>query len=499
MTAGFDETLRTLYSMQSRGAKLKSASEARRRTVLMMEAFARRIGLDLASLRVLHVTGTKGKGSTCALLESLLRSNGVKTGFFSSPHLVTPAERIRIDGRPISDDLFCRYFWQVHGALERSGGEDGEEGMPAFFRMLLLVALAAFVGEAVDVVVLEVGIGGRFDATNVVPAGAVVACGVTQLDLDHMNVLGDTLEKIAWEKGGIFKAGARCFTAPQRSPSAQAVLADCAAAAGEALVEVAPFAEGSLALPLPGAHQLENAALAHRLFRAFRGRGAGGAAPPEEPAALEAAFAQCRWPGRGQVLELERAGAGVRLFLDGAHTPLSLELCCRWFSAAATARRRVLLFNCSHERDAGRLLRTVFGGVGALGLLLFAPADAHRPSLHANPTLEECLASADCGRAAAPRKVLQMGGGHDGTDTAWQRTLAECASHMAAQPPGAGCGGAGGADIGVVTSVAEGVDAAAAWAAGEDVDVLVTGSLYIIGAALSQADWAEERYEGSAA
>ncbi|PNJ45668.1 FPGS isoform 16, partial [Pongo abelii] len=154
-----------------------------------MELYLARSGLqveDLDRLNIIHVTGTKGKGSTCAFTECILRSYGLKTGFFSSPHLVQVRERIRINGQPISPELFTKYFWHLYHRLEET---------------------------KVDLAVVEVGIGGAYDCTNIIRKPVV--CGVSSLGIDHTSLLGDTVEKIAWQKGGIFKQGVPAFTVLQ--------------------------------------------------------------------------------------------------------------------------------------------------------------------------------------------------------------------------------------------------------------------------------------------
>ena len=174
----------------------------------------------LARLHVVHVTGTKGKGSTCAFVEAVLRASGYTTGMFTSPHLWDVRERIRLNGRPVDRATFVAAFDEVFSALRAAG--DARVGVPAYFKFLTLLGLKIFLDAGVDAVVLEVGIGGRLDATNCVPPP--VAAGVTALGFDHMDLLGHTLPAIAGEKAGIFKPGARAFTVPQRADAMQALV-----------------------------------------------------------------------------------------------------------------------------------------------------------------------------------------------------------------------------------------------------------------------------------
>ena len=232
----YDGALSSLLSplhQASAPATIQAASLRRTRTPSDLREYLARIGLphDLPGAHcrnVVHVTGTKGKGSTAALAEGVLRGrDGLRTGLFTSPHLVDVRERIRIDGRPLSREAFGRAYWEVRGRLQGwetrgaevdAGGAASEvEGLPVlpgYFRMLVLMATFVFAhhvggdGRRIDAVVLEVGMGGRYDATNLfdhIP-GTNTVCGVTLIDLDHTRVLGTTREQIAWEKGGIFSA-----------------------------------------------------------------------------------------------------------------------------------------------------------------------------------------------------------------------------------------------------------------------------------------------------
>lgn len=179
---------------------------------------------DLDNLGVIHVAGTKGKGSTCAMSESILRQRGLKTGLFTSPHMVSFRERIRINGDPIDKNKFAHYFWNVYHQIVTS---NAFYDRPMYFQFLTVLAYKIFLHENVDVAIIEgnvkvdvsfpfysclemtfpkiVGVGGRYDATNVVRNPIV--CGVTTLDIDHTNSLGNTIEEIAWQKAGIMKPG----------------------------------------------------------------------------------------------------------------------------------------------------------------------------------------------------------------------------------------------------------------------------------------------------
>ncbi|EFN52135.1 hypothetical protein CHLNCDRAFT_7888, partial [Chlorella variabilis] len=323
----------------------------------------------LGELSVIHVAGTKGKGSTCAMIERMLREAGYRTGLFTSPHLIDVRERIRINGEPLDRATFLRNLWWIFDKLEEKASDDS--GKPAYFRFLTLLCFKVFLEQKVDVVILEVGLGGRLDATNCVRHPVV--CGVSSLGFDHMELLGYTLPEIAREKAGIFKPGVPAFTVPQREDAAEA-LRERAAAVGTPLAQVRAWEDyagaADVVLGLAGEHQKLNAALA------------AGHLPPEYVAGLQAA----NWPGRGHIVH-DVQGPGQRLprlsfFLDGAHTAESMATCAHWFAdasqppAAGTSAagvgaagrpdtqlqqglvtQRILLFNCMQERDPQNLLQ----------------------------------------------------------------------------------------------------------------------------------------------
>ncbi|KAF2361477.1 Folylpolyglutamate synthetase [Trinorchestia longiramus] len=349
------------------------------------------ITLDMLDrLSVIHITGTKGKGSTCAFTERILRQYGYKTGLYTSPHLVSVTERIRINGLPIHCDEYTKHFWSVYNALycKRESAND----MPAYFKFLTVLAMKIFLEAQVDVAVLEVGIGGEYDCTNVVRNPVV--CGITTLDLDHTSLLGNTLESIAWHKAGIIKSGAGVFTVQGHPPEAIKVIEE-RAAQKQCKVMVCPALEQySSAVPvqlgLSGHVQLGNASLALQLARYWINNSnashlAGGrvlASVPPAPAARSKgrcapafvltdqetrALRDVVWPGRSQVFPVDKK---LTFFLDGAHTNQSMEACTEWFLDASAARLpahqrdkcvRVLWFNATGDRDIQTLLRRLLG------------------------------------------------------------------------------------------------------------------------------------------
>lgn len=260
-----------------------------------------------------------------------------KVGLYTSPHLRAVRERIQIDGSPLSEPAFARYFWEVWDALEATAAREGSDprDKPSYFRFLTLVAFHACLRETVDSAVFEVGVGGEFDSTNIIQRPT--ATGVSALGLDHVGVLGRTVDAIAWHKAGIFKPGAPAFTVTQQPPEAMAVLYDRAHQKGVCLHAVSPesvhpdLASGRLRLGLAGDFQRQNAALAVALVAAHLAAiGCPVDVAPDRPLPPEfvRGLQDVRLPGRCQLLQLRR----VSWHIDGAHTTDSLEAAGKWFA-----------------------------------------------------------------------------------------------------------------------------------------------------------------------
>jgi dihydrofolate synthase / folylpolyglutamate synthase len=277
---------------------------------------------------VIHLTGTNGKGSTAAMIESLLRADGLRTGRFTSPHVTSVTERIAIDGEPIGDERFDDVWREIEPYVALIDQRQIDGVSMTFFEIITAMAYAAFADAPVDVAIVEVGLGGAWDATSVADGDVAV---VTPIDLDHTHLLGRTITEIAREKAGIIKPGAHAILAGQSLEAAQVLLARCAevgalpqregidfgvidrqlAVAGQLIrLSAADGPVDDIFLPLYGAHQAANAAQALAATEAFLGLKA------LHPDMVRQGFAQVRSPGR---LELVRRSPSV--VLDAAHNP----------------------------------------------------------------------------------------------------------------------------------------------------------------------------------
>ncbi|XP_028408389.1 folylpolyglutamate synthase, mitochondrial-like [Dendronephthya gigantea] len=391
MNRTYEDAIKALNTLQSNTAALKEICRSGQirqsdRFEKTKEFAARaKVPVDkLDKLAAIHISGTKGKGSVCAFCDSILRENGLKTGFYSSPHLVEVRERIRINGKLICKDEFARYFWKCWDNLKQDESND----MPPYFVFLTIMSFYIFLQEKVDVAIIEVGIGGAFDTTNILRQPW--ACGVTSLGHDHVAVLGGTTESIAWNKAGIFKCGVPAFTVPQDEISTR-VLAQRAKEL-KAPLKVVPElcsypGETVTSLGIEGRHQFLNASLALQLCNTwldrYRKETNGNDNCYETPAVtnedvqceklipsaepfpinlnMKFALEKTYWPGRSHCIKRNN----YTLYLDGAHTPKSINACSTWFCKRADEEKnnlsprnvaRVLIFNCTGERDSRKLL-----------------------------------------------------------------------------------------------------------------------------------------------
>jgi folylpolyglutamate synthase len=289
----------------------------------------------LDKLNIVHVAGTKGKGTTCAFVDSILgqyqKSHGIpkKTGLFTSPHLVSVRERIRIDSTPISAELFTKYFFDVWDKLEESAKELSLDpaDKPVYFRYLTLMSYHVYLSEGVDAAVYEVGVGGEYDSTNIVEGPAVT--GISTLGIDHVQTLGSTIEEISWHKAGIMKTGSPAFTVEQ-VPGAAKVLQDRAKEKKINLkvLDINPALKDAKIQP-NAKFQQKNATLAIALASTVLKKLDPEFSMPDDslPKEFVDGLEQVVWRGRCET----KVMGNIRWFVDGAHTVDSLKVSAKWF------------------------------------------------------------------------------------------------------------------------------------------------------------------------
>ncbi len=360
--SSYDRALRRLLSLADYERMTGAAAPVRKQDLARMQELAARVGGPQDCAPVVHIAGTKGKGSVAAMVTSILRASGLRVGTFTSPHLHTFRERTRIDGEPATERQFADALDRVWGHVGAMATES-PEGPPTTFEVLTAMAFDLFRREQVDVQVIEVGLGGRLDSTNIV--GSAVAA-ITSISLDHTAVLGDSIQAVAGEKAGIIKAPSPAVVAPL-VPEALTVVEARAAQAGAPLVRIGrevTIGPGThdltsqeftvttaqdtypLRTTLLGDHQRENAAVAVAAVEALAPRVPRLAAPRS---AIIEGIGTVRWDGRFQVLE---AGP-ERCFLvvDGAHNPHSMACLSNTVSEYIAPKRTFLVFGCSGDKE----------------------------------------------------------------------------------------------------------------------------------------------------
>lgn len=329
-----------------------------------MRALALLLGEPHLGLRFAHLAGSKGKGSVAAMLEAIARAAGYVTGLYTSPHLLSPRERIRLAGRPISEAELAQLVEAVRPAIEEVRG-GGQLNPSTFFEAYTAMALLCFARHRVDLAVLETGLGGRLDATNIVHPRA---CAITTICLEHREILGDSIEQIAWEKAGIIKpgvpvvvgempaealrvieAGAREVGAPLlRAPAARCLTAPVLGPDDDPapqVIEVGEEPGRRYELSLLGEHQVQNAALAVALAETLtEGPGAAGLNIGAE--AIATGLREVRWPARLQVV-----GKHPRVVLDCAHAPRAAAALARGLRDHFRYHRLWLVLGMSEDKD----------------------------------------------------------------------------------------------------------------------------------------------------
>lgn len=388
----YAEAIQYLYGLQWFGTKLGLEST---------RALADLCGAPDKQLRFIHVAGTNGKGSVCAMLESIYRHTGLRVGLYTSPHLVAFGERIQIDRQMISEADVVRLVTGMQAKLKQLPTDQH----PTLFEFVTVLALQYFAEQKCDLVIWETGLGGRLDATNIVNP---IASVITNIALDHTQWLGDTLAKITAEKAGIIKPGIPVITAAD-APEALEVIQSVAADkhAPLRIVNATDIAAFPYQLSLRGKHQQENAALALAVVQEMR---------PQLPVtddALTQGFATVHWPGRLQLVTL---ASGQRILIDGAHNADGMTLLRESLQQDFAGEKPVLLMGALADKDWRAMCELIAPLVSEIHLIpvtsqrTIAPVELAAACQMANPCvlihLHDSLAQALAASSDRPFRLI---------------------------------------------------------------------------------------------
>jgi dihydrofolate synthase / folylpolyglutamate synthase len=365
----------SVHALLALGRELASPQQARVQKFGLsnIALLAEALGNPHLKIPCVHIAGTNGKGSTAAMLESILRAAGLRTGLYTSPHLERINERLRIAGDDISDEKFAAAWTRVHSTIERLLAEGKLEAHPTYFECVTAMAFVAFAEAGVQFAVYEVGLGGRLDSTNIVQPEVAV---ITSIDFDHENFLGHSIAEIAGEKAGIIKPGVPVVSSVER-PEARAVIARRAGELNSPLVEIDaawnvettatsegrylavaksadPSAKLAVALeiepPLAGRFQIRNALAAATaaqllLLRSFE----------ISAASIEQGIRAARWPGR-----LERLAERPSVYLDGTHNPAGARELLKFWQENFRGRRIHLVYGAMRDKAVDEIAGLLF-------------------------------------------------------------------------------------------------------------------------------------------
>ena len=395
----FDEAIKYLYSLGNETLAMKLGLES-------VRALARVSGDPQKAFPAVHIAGTNGKGSTAAMTSSILRETGLRVGLYTSPHLVSITERIRIDGDEIAPDEFSRLTADVRAAGERLVAEKALPALPTFFEQVTMIAYLYFAQREVDLAVLEVGLGGRLDATNICEP---VVTAITPVGFDHQKYLGATLSSIAGEKAGIVKPGVPVVIAPQSGEAMTAIIARCRElnapmietsdpldieAAGDENIGRYRFRyrtrhdEYAVRLGLRGRHQITNALVAIQIAEQLW---AAGFDIPS--AAIVEGLNKAEWPGRLEMIRPSPSQAPLLplILLDGAHNAAGARALRDFLDEHFHSIPITIIFGAMADKAIGEISEILFPAASQVIVTRIASPRAADPSVIAEAVRRDVI------------------------------------------------------------------------------------------------------------
>jgi dihydrofolate synthase/folylpolyglutamate synthase len=364
----YAESLKYLFSL-GRELAAPTQAAAAKFDLQNISTLAEALGHPEKKYRSVHIAGTNGKGSTAAFTESILRTAGIKTGLYTSPHLERINERIRVNGEEISGEGFAQAFTKLQKLIENLLAQGKLRAHPTFFEVVTALAFEYFATAGVEIGVFEVGLGGRLDATNILLPEVSV---ITRVDFDHENFLGHSLEEIAGEKAGIIKAGVPLVLAEQREEARSVILRKAESVGAPVLDAEAEFRAESIQMEdgcvraklaeaktgkkfriaprLRGRFQLDNAACSIAAARALQERGT-----PVSDEAIEQGIANADWPGR-----IEKLASAPDVYLDGAHNPSAARELANFLDENFEGYKITLLFAAMRDKAVDEIAGVLF-------------------------------------------------------------------------------------------------------------------------------------------
>lgn len=348
----FNESVEYLYSLGHETLAMKLGLES-------VRALAGACDDPQTKFPAVHIAGTNGKGSTAAMTESILRAAGYRTGLYTSPHLISITERIKINGNEIGKEDFARLVTQVRGAGERLVKDGLLEAIPTFFEQITIAAFLYFAESHVELAILEVGLGGRLDATNICEP---LVTTITPISFDHQQYLGETLEEIAGEKAGIIKTGIPVIVAPQEEPAMKAITsraAELGAPLVDCVLQPSLIDRYDVRLNLRGRHQVTNALTAIQIGKALKE--AGWEITDSE---IKYGLENVQWPGRLEMLRpFETAPS---LLLDGAHNPAGVKALRNYLLEGFPGVPITLIFGAMSDKAIAEMMEVLFPIAGKI-------------------------------------------------------------------------------------------------------------------------------------